>query len=136
MFVRGASPFGNPSSPALAPGTLPRRLVVDELDAPHRRLERQPLQQRASIFKRQRGYRSSVQPENVEDVIAAPAVPGYLTVENHLVDRKTGNGSGQRREILRKPVARVQLNVGAAFVREQSDAVELALEQPVVSDEA
>jgi hypothetical protein len=30
--------------------------------------------------------------------------------------------------MLGKPIARIQLNVGAALVREQSDAVELAFE--------
>jgi len=105
MLVRRASAFGNHSFPALAPGSLPRCLVLDELDAPHRELERQLLQQRASIFERQRSHRSSVQPQNVEDVIRAPAVPGHLAVENHLVDRKTGDCGGHRRQMLRKPIA-------------------------------
>ena len=96
-----------------------------------RRLERQLLQQRAAIFERQRRHGSSVQPQDVEDVIAAPAVPGHFAVEDHLVDGKLGNGAGHRRQILRKPVARVQRDVGAALVGEQPDAVELALEQPV-----
>ena len=64
-------------------------------------------------------------------MIAAPAVPGHLAVENHVVDGKIGNGAGELRQILRKPVARVQPDVGAALVGEQPDAVELALEQPV-----
>ena len=89
MLVRRAAPLGDHAFPALAPGALPRLA--------RRRAARRAasaasngsvLQQRASIFERQRRHGSSVQPQDVEDVIAAPAVPRHLAVENHVVDRK------------------------------------------------
>ena len=55
MFVRRAAPLGDHAFPAFAPRALPRLLVVEQLDALHRRLEGQLLQQRAPILERQRG---------------------------------------------------------------------------------
>ena len=105
MLVRRAAPFRNDAFPALPAGTLPRFLVVEQCDATHRRIEWQFLQERASIFKRQRRHGASIQPEDVEHVIALLAVPGHLAVENHLVDREPGDRAGQRRQMLRQPVA-------------------------------
>ena len=93
MLVRRASPLGDHAFPALAPGALPRFLVVEQLDAPHRALERQLLQERPSLFERQGGHDPSVQPQDVEDVIAAAAVPGHFAVENHVIDGKIGDGA-------------------------------------------
>ena len=64
-------------------------------------------------------------------MIAAAAVPGHLAVEDHLFHGKLCDGVGDRRQMLRKAIARKQPDVCAALVGEQPDAVELALEQPV-----
>ena len=53
-----------------------------------------------------------------------------VAVEDDVVDGKVRDGGGHVRKMLRKPIARIQLNVAAALVGEQSDAVELALEHP------
>src|SRR6185437_8367070 len=66
----------------------------------------------------------------------AAAVPRHLAVENDIVDREVRDGSGHVRKMLWKPIARVQLHVAAALVGEQSNAVELALEDPVAPCEA
>src|SRR5687767_3802485 len=63
------------------------------------------------------------------------AVPRNFAVENHFVDRQGGNGSGNMREMLWKPVAREQTHIAAAFVRQEPNPIELALEEPVVAAE-
>jgi hypothetical protein len=55
MFVRRAPTLGDDTFPALAPRTLPRRRIVEELDALHRWLKRQRLQEGAAFFERQLG---------------------------------------------------------------------------------
>ncbi len=100
VFVGRAAPFGDHAFPSLAPRALPRLRVVQELDAPHRRRERQFLQQGAPILERQRRHVVAVQPQDVEDVIPAVTVPGDLAVEDDLVDRQAGDRGRQRREVL------------------------------------
>ena len=69
-------------------------------------------------------------------MIAALAVPRHLAVEDHSFAGIAAIALVDRREVLRQPVARIQLHIAAALVGEQPDAVELALEQPVVAREA
>ena len=45
------------------------------------------------------------------------------------------NRRGYRRQILRQPIARIEPDVVTLFVREQANAVELALEEPLRSGE-
>ena len=95
MFERRALTLGDDTFPALAPRLLPRRRIVEELHALHRWLKRQRLQEGAAFFERKLCDEPAAQPEDVEDVIAAPPVPRDLAIENHLVDRKGGNRARQ-----------------------------------------
>jgi hypothetical protein len=77
----------------------------------------------------------AVEPQDIEDVIAAVEVPGHLAVEDDFIDRHPGNRRCQRRQILRQPIPRIELHVLAPLVGEQPDAVKLPLEQPLVARE-
>jgi hypothetical protein len=101
-----------------------------------RRCKRQIAQHRAPLFQRQRRDGFAVEPQNVEHVIRAAAVPGDLTVEDRIFDREFRDGGGNLRQVLRQPVAREQLNVTSVLVSEQPDAVELAFEQPLPAAES
>ncbi len=92
MLVRRAAALGDDTFPALMPRALPRRR------------DRQGARRAASVAEkaappggrgvlRAEGVVTSrpLEPEDVEDVIAAPPVPRDLAVENHLVDRKVGD---------------------------------------------
>ena len=59
------------------------------------------------------------------------AGPRDLTVEDRVAHGQAGDGCGQRRNVLRQPVARQQPDVAAVPEREQADAVVLALEEPL-----
>ena len=53
MFVRRAAALGDHAFPAFAPRAIPRLRIFDDVDALHRRGERQRHQQRAPLFDRQ-----------------------------------------------------------------------------------
>ena len=58
---------------------------------------------------------------------------GSLAVEDHVVHREVRNrlDDGRVRRVLRQSVAREQADAPAVLEREQTDAVELALEDPL-----
>lgn len=86
-----------------------------------------------AFFQGQHGHVAPVHPHDVEHVIVALTIPRHFTIEDCIVHREATDGRGDRRHVLRKPVAREELDVDAAFVRDQPDAIELALEEPVVA---
>jgi hypothetical protein len=69
-------------------------------------------------------------------VVTALKIPRDLAVENHFVNRKVRDGFGQRGETLWQSVARIQLNLTAALVGKQTNAVELPLEEPIAAAES
>src|SRR6476661_3805978 len=75
MLVRRTAALGDDAFPAFAACAIPRLGIVDEIDAQHRRLEGERVQQRTTFFDRLRGDIAAVNPEDVEDVIAAVTVP-------------------------------------------------------------
>ena len=135
MFVRRAPAFGDHAFPAFASRAIPRLRIVDDLDSLHRRFKGHRSQQRAAFFEWQRCRRTAIQPEDVEHVITAAAIPGHFAVEYEVLDWKRADRLGDGRQSLRKTIARVQPDVVTLLVREQTDAVELALEEPVGSGE-
>ena len=109
---------------------------VTSRDRVQRRPQRRYSQQRAPLRRAEAGHVATVQPEDVEDVIPTPAVPVDFAVEDHFVARRRGDRVRRRREnsaaggCARKAARLVVLE------REQADAVELALEDPLRSGEA
>jgi hypothetical protein len=104
VLVWRSTPLGDHTLPSVAAGLLPRLVAVEEHDALERPLQRQPLQQGVPLLERQRRGIAPIQPEDVEDVVAA-AVPCHFAVENHLVYRKTRNRGRQVRQVLGQTVA-------------------------------
>src|SRR5262245_20999884 len=64
------------------------------------------------------------------------AIPGHFAIQDEIVHRQCAYCTSNRRQILRKSITRVELDVVAALVGEEADAIELALEHPVRSGEA
>ena len=99
--------------------------------------ERHAAQQRATLVERQARHVSAIEPQNVEHVVVRLAEgappPGGFAVEDDVVDRQVGDGldHGRMRAVERQPVPRQQANVGAVLERQQPNAVELALEDPL-----
>ena len=101
----------------------------------------QLVQQRTTSVERQQRQVAAIEPENVEHMVAGLALlapyTGGLAVEYDVVDRQAGDrlddgriGSGPW-----QPVARQQTDVWSIFEREQADAVQLALEDPLRTGE-
>ena len=97
MLVRRPAALRDHPFPSLAPRALPRLRFVEQLDAPHGFGKRKIFQQRAPLFERQRRDQAPVEPQNVEHVIAAAAVPLDLAVEDHVVYGKIRDCARDRR---------------------------------------
>ncbi len=69
----------------------------------------------------------------MEHVVAAAARPRHFAIEDHFGGADARDGVGDRWKMLRQSIARKQLDVAFPFVGKQSNAIELALEQPVVA---
>ena len=70
VLVRRVAPLRDDALPPLAAGALPRLRIVERQHAVEGRLQRQLIEQRAARVERQRGDVASVEPHDVEDVIA------------------------------------------------------------------
>ena len=134
MLVWGIPALGDDTFPTLATGARPRLGIVDQIDVPQRRAQRQLAQPVAPLFERQRPQ-VPIHPRDVEDVVELPS-PGHLSVEDHLARRQRRHGARNRRTVLRQPIPGIQPDVVALLEGEQADAVELALEQPVRAGKA
>ena len=62
--------------------------------------------------------------------------PRKLAIENHVLHREMRNGRGHRGAVLRQPIARQQADVRFLTEREQANAIELPLEEPLRPSEA
>ena len=89
-----------------------------------------------TLLERQTGHVAAIEPENVEHVVGAAAVPGRLAVEDDVVDGQSRKDADEIGEDLAEDDCVKQLDVIAVLVREQTDAIELTLEQPVAAVEA
>jgi hypothetical protein len=136
VLVRRVAPLRDHPFPALGLGRLPRLRIVERGHAPQRRPKRELLQQRLALVQWKRGDAASVEPEDVEDVVRAGPVPGDFAVEDDILYREVGDRLGQRWDVLRQPVAREEADVRPLLERNQADAVELTLEDPVRAGEA
>ena len=85
VLVAGIPPLGDHAFPSLAAGARPRLGIVDEIDVPQRRAQRQLAQPVAALLERQRPQ-VSIHPRDVEDVVELPS-PGHLSVEDQLARR-------------------------------------------------
>jgi len=102
-----------------------------------RRLQRKVAQQRAPALQRQRRDVAIVQAHDVEHVIADRSrTPRHLAVEDHVADGELRNRVTDRGEVLGQPVAREQADVAAVLECEETNAIELALEDPLGIGEA
>ena len=101
------------------------------------RLQRERLQERAPLVERQRHDVAAVEPHDVEDVVEhAGLVPRDLPVENRLAHRQLRDRGGNRRTALGKTVTGEQTDVERVLVGEHTNAIELALEDPLRAAEA
>ena len=91
------------------------------------------LQPRAPLFERQRPQ-VAVHPRHVEDVVALRS-PAHLAVEDQLARRQRRHRAGNRRAVLRQPIPGIEANLASLLEGEQTDTVELALEDPVGAGE-
>ena len=131
MFVRGVAPLGDDAFPPFGAGAIPGLVVDQHGDARERHFQWKPREQRAPLDERQARDVTSVEPHDVEHVIARAGVPCHLSVEHELARRQRGDGVRDCWQILRKAVARQQPHAREVLEREQVDAVELALEGPL-----
>src|SRR5207245_4025062 len=66
-----------------------------------------------------------------EYVVAGVGGPRGFAVEDQVVRRQVRDGRGDSWKVLRQPVARQQADIRPVLERQQADAIELALEDPL-----
>ena len=135
MLVGRPAPLGHDPLPSLPRGTLPRRRAFDRDHAPQRRPERQVAQQPAPRLERPRPHVAAIEPQDVEEVISHLSRPSPhprdLAVEDRVPHGQVPDRLGDGRVVLRPAIAREQTDLRSLLEREQPDAVELALEDPL-----
>jgi hypothetical protein len=131
MLVRRIAPLRDNAFPPFVARAFPRLRIVEGLDAVDGRLERECAQQRAALVERQLRHVAAVEPEDVEHVVRDLVFPRDFAVDDHIAHRQHRQRAGNRRDVLRQPVARQQADLRPLFEREQADAVEFSFEDPV-----
>jgi hypothetical protein len=74
----------------------------------------------------------------ISDASLVPPDACCFAIQHHIVHREFGDGvrHGRIRGVLRQPVARQEPNVGTVLEREETNAIELSLEEPFRPGEA